>query len=75
MQFLVIAKVLEGTSTQQISPLVKLEAAKVWEYIAFLSKHEVHLETSPLTPLLIKERGKKQTVSQLLDKRYISNHK
>ena len=31
---------------------------------------EVHLETSPLTPLLIKERGKKQTVPQLLDKRY-----
>lgn len=34
MQFLVIAKVLEGTSTQQISPLLKLEAAKVWEYYA-----------------------------------------
>ena len=27
---------------------------------------EVHLETSPLTPLLVKERGKNQTVPQLL---------
>lgn len=34
MQFLVIARVLEGVSMEQISPLVKLEVAKVWEYYA-----------------------------------------
>ncbi|MEL7242557.1 MAG: hypothetical protein AAGM40_09440, partial [Cyanobacteria bacterium J06573_2] len=42
-------------------------------YIALIDirKNIIALETSPLTPLLIKERGNKQTVPQLLDKRYI----
>lgn len=34
MQVLVIARVVPGTSMEQILPLVKPEAAKVWDYYA-----------------------------------------
>lgn len=34
MQFLVIARVAEGTPMEKVLPLVKDEAAKVWEYYA-----------------------------------------
>ncbi len=34
MQFLVIAKVIQGTPMEKVLPLVKPEAAKVWEYYA-----------------------------------------
>lgn len=34
MLFLMIARVVNGTSTEQLLSLVKPEAAKVWEYYA-----------------------------------------
>ena len=34
-------------------------------FIAFLSKPEVHLETSPLTPLLVKGEGKEANCTVL----------
>jgi hypothetical protein len=34
MQFLVIAKVVEGTPMEKVFPFIKDEAAKVWEYYA-----------------------------------------
>lgn len=34
MQFLVIARVVEGTAIEKLLPLVKPESAKIWEYYA-----------------------------------------
>lgn len=34
MQVLVIARVIPGTPMEQVLPLVKAEAAKVWDYYA-----------------------------------------
>lgn len=34
MQFLMIARVAEGTPKEKVLPLVKSEAAKIWEYYA-----------------------------------------
>jgi hypothetical protein len=34
MQFLVIARVAEGTPMEKVVPFIKDEAAKVWEYYA-----------------------------------------
>jgi uncharacterized protein YciI len=34
MLFLMMARVAQGTSTEQLLPLVKPEAAKIWEYYA-----------------------------------------
>ncbi len=34
MQFLIIARVVEGTPMEKVLPLVKPEAAKIWEYYA-----------------------------------------
>ena len=34
MQFLVIARISEGTSLEKVLPYVKPEAEKVWEYYA-----------------------------------------
>ncbi len=34
MQFLVIARVIEGTPVDKLLPLVKPESAKIWEYYA-----------------------------------------
>ena len=34
MQFLVIAKITEGTPSEKVLPYVKPEAEKIWEYYA-----------------------------------------
>ena len=34
MLFLILGRVVDGTTTEQILPFVKPEAAKVWEYYA-----------------------------------------
>lgn len=44
MQFLLIARVVEGVSMEQVLPHVKDEAAKVWEeYTADIAKGELAL--------------------------------
>ncbi len=42
MQFLVIARVVEGTPMEKVLPLVKAEAAKVWEYQAADLVRSIH---------------------------------
>ena len=66
MQFLVIAKVLEGTSTQQISPLLKLEAAKVWEYYASGLVRTIHYIADMSGAVLLFEAPNDELVNQAL---------
>ncbi len=42
MQVLVIARVIAGTAIEKVLPLVKPEAAKVWEYYAADLVRTVH---------------------------------
>ena len=42
MQVLVIARVIPGTAIEKVLPLVKPEAAKVWEYYAADLVRTVH---------------------------------
>jgi hypothetical protein len=42
MQVLVIARVVAGTPMEKVLPLVKPEAAKVWEYVAADLVRTVH---------------------------------
>ncbi len=42
MQVLVIARVIAGTAIEKVLPLVKPEAAKVWEYYAADIVRTVH---------------------------------
>jgi hypothetical protein len=42
MQVLVIARVVAGTAMEKVLPLVKPEAAKVWEYYAANLVHTIH---------------------------------
>ena len=62
-------KFRKPTSVATLSPMRFDMVIKTSDYSVSQSI-EVHLETSPLTPLLIKERGKKQTVPQLLDEKH-----
>lgn len=42
MQFLVIARAAKGTPMEQVLPLVKPEAEKVWEYYAADMVRSIH---------------------------------
>ncbi len=42
MQFLVIAKIIEGTSWEKILPYIKSEAEKVWEFYTTEVVRSIH---------------------------------
>ena len=66
MQVLVIAKALEGVSIEQISPLLKLEAAKVWEYYASGLVRTIHYIADMSGAVLLFEAPNVEVVNQSL---------
>ena len=66
MQFLVVARVLEGVSMEQISPLVKLEVAKVWEYYLSGLVRTIHYIADMSGAVLFFEASSVEVVNQAL---------
>lgn len=66
MQFLVIARVVEGVSREQVFPLVKPEVAQVWEYYATDLVRTIHYIADMSGAVLLFEAPSLEIVNEAL---------
>ena len=64
MQVLVIARVVAGTEREKVFPLVKPEAAKVWEYVAADLVRTIHYIADKSGAVLLFEAPSLEAVNQ-----------
>ncbi|MBD1927247.1 hypothetical protein H6F74_13480 [Trichocoleus sp. FACHB-90] len=64
MQFLVIARVFEGVSTEQVFPLVKPEVAQAWEYYAADLVRTIHYIADQSGAVLLFEADSLEIVNE-----------
>lgn len=68
MQVLVIARVVAGTAMEKVLPLVKPEAAKVWEYYAANLVHTIHYIADHSGAVLLFEAPSVEAVNEAVAK-------
>lgn len=66
MQFLVIAKVIQGTPMEKVLPLVKPEAAKVWEYYAADAVRNIYYIADMSGAVLLWEAPSLEAVTEMV---------
>ena len=67
MQFLAILKVKPETTREQIGPLMKPEAAHVWEMMTSDALRSIHYIKGPSGAVLLFEAGDEQEVRKHVD--------
>ncbi|WP_026082467.1 hypothetical protein [Mastigocladopsis repens] len=66
MQVLVIARIVAGTAREKILPLIKPEAAKVWEYVAADLVRTVHYIADHSGAVLLFEATSVEAVNEAI---------
>ena len=66
MQFLVIARVAEGTSPDRVLPYVKPEAEKVWQYYAADVVRSIHYIADMSGAVLMLEADSLETARKIV---------
>lgn len=74
MQFLVLARVGEETSPDEILPYVKSEAEKVWEYYAADIVRSIHYIADMSGAVLMLEADSLETAQSLVTKLPMAGH-
>ena len=68
MQFLVIARIAEGTEPDKVLPYVKPEAEKVWEYYAADVVRSIHYIADMSGAVLMLEADNLEAVTEIVGK-------
>ena len=74
MQFLVIAKITEGTPSEKVLPYVKPEAEKIWEYYAADVVRSIYYIADMSGAVLMLEADNLETAQQIVAQLPIAQH-